>query len=588
MESSLPHDDADLTGDTTNPRALAQETRPKPALSTQAKPLVISALGCLALLLAQSVPLRASIPEAVSFTQSAPATAVFDYVEVTATVNHPAAGNPFTEAALTGDFEPVGSAAGATMDGFCDSTDGSRYRIRFMPSKAGPHTFHATLKLGQESHSYSGQFTATDEHRRGPIGADPAYPWHFIWEGTGEHYFYNGTTAYWLVGWRDEPTIQYCIDRLTRLKVNRMRVSLSSRTRCAYGEAVMNGARWNVYLSAWPARDASDLTHPDFDFSRFRLPYWEKFERMLRYAREKDMIISVVLGMNDDPVHPAAGSEDEHRYLRYAIARLGAFSKITWDLGDDLDGFRDEKWTHETGMAIDAWDAHRHLATSHPMKTVYQDRAGSWFGFTSYQDWGRNQHALMLESRKLQERAGRIIPQTNEEYGYEDHYPEWAAPDLDSAEVLRRTAWDIYMAGGYQTAGESARRGTNIRPDTGGGWMNGRGDDTQSLFLGYGHIVEFFTSFEWWKTNPRDELVNGGNYCLAEPGRTYAVYLPHGGKVSVRLEPGAYQAQWFNPTSGQWVPIGPDATGPLWSSPQPPDYAGWGGGQDLAILLRKR
>jgi len=588
MESSLPHDNADLTGDTTILKALAQETRPKPALSMQAKPLFISALGGLALLLAQGSSLGASTPGAVAFTQSAPATAVFDYVEVTAKVSRPAVGNPFTEAALTGDFEPVGSAAGATMDGFCDSTDGSRYRIRFMPSKAGQHAFHVTLRLGQENHTYSGQFTATDEHRRGPIRADPAYPWHFIWEGTGEHYFFNGTTAYWLMGWRDEPTIQYCIDRLTRLKVNRMRVSLSSRTRCAYGEAVMNGARWNVYLSAWPARDASDLTHPDFDFSRFRLPYWEEFERMLRYAREKDMIISVVLGMNDDPVHPAAGSEDEHRYLRYAIARLGAFSNITWDLGDDLDGFRDEKWTHETGMAITAWDAHRHLATSHPMKTVYQDRAASWFGFTSYQDWGRHQHALMLESRKLQERAGRIIPQTNEEYGYEDHYPEWAAPGSDSAEVLRRTAWDIYMAGAYQTAGESARRGTNIRPDTGGGWMNGRGDDTQSLFLGYGHIVEFLTGFEWWKTNPRDDLVDNGSYCLAEPGRAYAVYLPHGGKVSVRLEPGDYQAQWFNPTSGQWVPISPDATGPLWASPQPPDYAGWGGGQDLAILLRKR
>ncbi len=108
-----------------------------------------------------------------------------------------------------------------------------------------------------------------------------------------------------------------------------MRVSIAGRTLCAYGEAVMNGARWNVYLSPWPAWDASDLTHPDFDYSRFRLPYWEKFERMLRCARERDMIISLVLDMNDDPVHPAAGSEDEHRFIRYAIARLGAFSNIT-------------------------------------------------------------------------------------------------------------------------------------------------------------------------------------------------------------------------------------------------------------------
>ena len=78
------------------------------------------------------------------------------------------------------------------------------------------------------------------------------------------------------------------------------------------------------------------------------------------------------------------------------------------------------------------------------------------------------------------------------------------------------------MAGGYQTAGETARRGTNIWPDTGGGWMNARGDDTMTMFLGYGHMVDFFTSFEWWKTNPHDELVDNGNYCLADPGKTYA------------------------------------------------------------------
>jgi hypothetical protein len=72
--------------------------------------------------------------------------------------------------------------------------------------------------------------------------------------------------------------------------------------------------------------------------------------------------------------------------------------------------------------------------------------------------------------------------------------------------VLRRTAWDIAMAGAYGTTGESARRGTGIWPDTGGGWVNGRGDDTMTMLAGYAHMVDFFTSFEWWKTEPHDEL----------------------------------------------------------------------------------
>jgi len=150
-------------------------------------------------------------------------------------------------------------------------------------------------------------------------------------------------------------------------------------------------------------------------------------------------------------------------------------------LGDDLDSYRDEKWTHDTGVLIRDLDPYKHLETSHPAASNdHQDRASTWFGFTSYQEWSRNQHALILASRKLQEKTGRIIPQTNEEYGYEDHYPHWALPGSDSSDALRRTAWDIVMAGGYQTSGESARRGTNVGADMGGGWMNGRGDDTMS------------------------------------------------------------------------------------------------------------
>src|SRR5690348_12322917 len=68
---------------------------------------------------------------------------------------------------------------------------------------------------------------------------------------------------------------------------------------------------------------------------------------------------------------------------------------------------------------------------------------------------------------EAQAKTGRIIPQVNEEYGYEDHYPKWAKAYLDghSADNMRRTAWEIYMAGCYQTTGETARRGTGYRSE---------------------------------------------------------------------------------------------------------------------------
>ena len=513
-------------------------------------------------------------PSGVTFSTPAAQIDRFDFVEIEAGVQAPDAGNPFLGASLTGTLETADGRQHWNVEGFSDSADGSIFRIRFMAPLATSYRYSVTYKQGGFQKSAAGTFRAIEAHRRGMLAVDPQYPWHFIWEGTREHFFFNGTTAYFLLGWKDEHTINFSIERLHRLKINRMRVAIAGREATMFGEPVMNGPSWSVFLTPWPAQNTEDYSHPGFDYSRYNVAYWQKFERMLTCARSLDMNISLVLDMNDSFVHPAAGSEDEHRYIRYAVARFAAFSNITWDLGDDLDSYRDESWTHETGTLLQGWDPYKHLETSHPVHIEHQDRASSWFGFTSYQEWSRDQHRLMLESRKLQEKTGRIIPQTNEEYGYEDHYPLWAQPDSDSADVLRRTAWDIAMAGGYQTAGETARRGTNVRPDLGGGWMNARGDDTMTMFLGYGHMVDFFTSFEWWKTNPHDELVDNGNYCLADPGRAYAVYLPHRGKVTVQLQKGRYRAFWFSAMTGQKIDL-PELDGGAWTSPAAPDQYDW-------------
>jgi hypothetical protein len=526
----------------------------------------------------------------VSFTSSADSVPAYDYIEISASVASPGAANPFTDARLSGTFANSESGAQWSVDGFSDADDGSTYRIRFMPQSPGDYTYSVVFVDSQIRKLVTGRFHAYDGKRRGLLRIDPRYRWHFVWSGTGEHYFFNGTTAYWLMGWKDDRTIEYSIERLHRLKVNRLRVTIAGREDVFFGEPVMNGENFTTYLTPWPSGQQgdvyhpgyADMYHPEFDYTRFELAYWRKFERALRFARDRDVVFSLVLDMNDNKVHPAAGSEDERRFIKYAISRFGAFSNITWDLGDDLDRYRSDEWTHETGTSIKSWDPYKHLATSHPVDNVHQDRTADWFDFTSFQEWSRQQHAFLLRQRALQQTTGRIIPQTNEEYGYEDHYPIWApGPGSETADVLRRTAWDIYMAGGYQTAGESARRGTNIWPDTGGGWLNGRGDDSMTMFIGFRHIVDFFTSFEWWKTAPHDEMVDNGNYCLAEPGRVYAVYLPHAGNVTVRLERGKYSAFWFSATTGETIEL-PEVAGPSWQSPDAPDRNDW------AMLIVKK
>ncbi len=542
-------------------------------------------------------PAAIAAPKKVSFSQPPKSVDAYDFVEVTLNVEGPDATNPFTDATLRGSFGKVNGTDRTAVEGFCDSADGGVFRIRFMPSSPGDYTYSIAYRQGSFETNSTGTFKASEGHRRGPIRVDPKYPWHFIWEGTGEHYFFNGTTAFWLEGWKEDRVINYCIERLIGLKINRIRVLLAGAANIFWGEPVMTGDNFTYFLRPWLAQAPNSFDHPSIDFTRFNVPYWQKWERMLRFARERNMIVSVIQDISTHKAQPDAGSEDERRYLRYAAARLGAFSNITWDLGDDLDSFRDEKWAHETGTLLMSWDPYKHLASSHPVHRENQDRSSDWFGFTSIQNWSRRQHELMLEERQIQIKTGRTIPQTNEEYGYEDHYPRWApAPDGDSAETLRRVAWDIAMAGAYGTAGESSRRGTNIWPDTGGGWINGRGDDTMIMLKGYEHMVDFFTSFDWWKTEPHDELVSNGAYCLAKPGEIYAVYLPvrpmcgnaeafeHQrvcGEITLKLEPGTYEARWFSAYTGETIPL-PPVEGRVWTLPKTPGWLDW------ALLLQRK
>ena len=74
--------------------------------------------------------------------------------------------------------------------------------------------------------------------------------------------------------------------------------------------------------------------------------------------------------------------------------------------------------------------------------------------------------------------------------------------------------------------------------------------------------------------------MNQGNYCLADPGKTYAIYLPKGGQVTVQLQPGRYRAFWFSAVTGEQIDL-PPVDGPVWNSPTSPDANDW------AIFLQR-
>src|SRR3989441_7535192 len=61
----------------------------------------------------------------VSFSQSVETVEAYDYVEVTLNVDKPDARNPFLDVAVTASFSKTDGSERKTVEGFCDSGDGT-------------------------------------------------------------------------------------------------------------------------------------------------------------------------------------------------------------------------------------------------------------------------------------------------------------------------------------------------------------------------------------------------------------------------------------------------------------------------------
>lgn len=505
-----------------------------------------------------------------------------DFAEIILKLPPFKAGNPFTDVLLTATFVRDGRDTTQVV-GFCDAPDGSLHRIRFMPTKPGTYQVKVTGLYSGKPLVFTGSLTAAASNRKGMVRVDKKYPAHFVWEGTGEHYFWNSTTAYWLMGWKNDQVIRDVIDRLARLKINRMRVVINGRQD--------DGSRWaeplvkesndfTFKLNPWVARNPTSLDTPDFDVTRFNVAHWQRMDRMLAYARDKHINVSIVfyvdgLEHGSDPFKKTnMGGTDEKRYYHYAVNRFAAFSNVMWDVTNEYHLFRNEAWAETMGKFLRQADPYDHLTSIHG-NANFPFRAANWVDFVMFQNWDEcGGYYAMLQNRDKQAAAGIIKPQINEEYGYEDTYPEWGCGPLGkrvapgrNANSRARLAWEICMAGGYQTTGERANQGTGAGADTGGGWINGRGDSTMIMLNYYRILHDVFTSLDWWKLVPANTFTHHGTLCLADPNaRQYLLYV-QSGVPTLSTPKQAYRVRVVDIWTGQSTPL-PDFAGGIWIGPQ--------------------
>jgi len=503
-----------------------------------------------------------------TFIQSKKSVDVFDFVEVTVRLHNPVV-DPFRTVTVRGSFGRAGEEY-RSVTGFCDTQDGSTHRIHFMPVLSGRHEYIVQVEWPEGSASWTGSFEAVDAGRKGLVAVDPEHPYHFMWSGSGEHVFWNGATAYFMMGCSDT-VIARSIDRLAGKQVNRIRVALNScrvASGQAWKEAVYPSEDFTFQFGPWLADRPEAAGDPGYDVTRFDVAYWQKYERLVARAREHNMAVSVIFFI--DGYRPGAYpfdmtktsehyglDEDEVRYYQYAAARLAAYSNVEWCITNEWHIFRPKTWVRAIGQRLSKMDPYGHLMSVHGDEEFsfrVEMWAEPWADFAVVQSWDASGgYDFMMENRRLQERSGRHMPQLNEEYCYEDHYPDGLKPPFRSADSRRRIAWEISMAGCYQSTGESAKNGL-------GGWLNGRGDDSMTMLDLYAHMKSFFEAIPWWRLEPRPDLAQGA-MCLAEPGVRYVVYLKNGfaPEPCVDLEPGEYTRSYYNPRDGHFADAPGDA-----------------------------
>jgi len=343
----------------------------------------------------------------------------------------PGDGNPFLDVRLTATF--TDGERTHEVAGFYDG-DGV-YRVRFSPEAPGEWRYE-TKSNRWELTDKSGVFTVTSATgaNHGPVRVFNTY--HFAY-ADGAAFKPVGTTIY---NWTDAPDAvqEETLRTLAAAPFNKVRMLLTPQP-TAYREEYAP-PRWPFVGT--PPRD--------WDFTRFNPAFFQHLEKRVAQLRdlgiEADVILFNPYGRWGFETMDAATDE---RYLRYVVARLGAFRNIWWSLANEYDFLRtktEADWDR-LGALLQACDPHQRLRSIHNGRMIYDHRQ-PWVTHVSMQ----NGAAVEEPGRAEMYRGAWRKPVVYDEVKYEGSGPfRWG--ELSGGEMVHRY-WCGTVAGTYVGHGD--------------------------------------------------------------------------------------------------------------------------------------
>jgi Domain of unknown function (DUF5605)/Domain of unknown function (DUF5060)/Protein of unknown function (DUF4038) len=347
------------------------------------------------------------------------------------TLRGPADQNPFLDVELRARFS-CGNRT-VTCLGFYDG-DGI-YRIRCMPDAEGIWAFR-TESNARSLDGIEGSFECGPAlpGRHGPVRVADTF--HFA-HADGTRYRPIGTTCY---AWthQDETLERQTLKTLEASPFNKVRM-------CVFPKSYL-------YNENEPARHAFEqLADGSFDLTRFNPAFFRHLDERVadlgRLGIEADLIL---FHPYDRWGYSEMPRRADDRYLRYVIARVGAYCNVWWSLANEYDLLwdkEDEDW-ERFGALVHDHDPYGHLIGVHQCFDFY-DHAKPWVTHCSLQRV--DNYRTAENTSEWRERWTKPI--VIDECAYEG--------DIDmtwgniSGEEMTRRCWEGAVRGGYVGHGET-------------------------------------------------------------------------------------------------------------------------------------
>jgi len=327
----------------------------------------------------------------------------------------------------------------------------------------------------------------------------------------------------------------------------------------------------------------------DTERYRFDCSKLDQWEIVFRHMDRLGMQLHVVLQEqeNDQLLDGGELGPERKLYFRELVARFAHHSALVWNLGEENTNTTEQRKAFARYLReIDPYD---HPIVVHTFPGEYDAVYEPLLRFDAIDGPSlqtNDTHAQTLRWVERSEAAGRPWFVCLDEIGPADTGAKPDADDYAHDELRTRHLWPHFMAGG-----------------AGVEWLFGykyaHNDINLEDFRSRDHLWDLTRiAREFFERHvavdrlmPADALVvEGRAHCLADPGRTYVVYLPAGGTASLDLgqlsEP--FEVRWYDPRRGGALRAGSvdGIAGPgAVSIGLPPDSRS---GRDWAALVTRR